>query len=111
MGTHLIGTLSDTNFSEQVEKDSSAILIDFWAEWCMPCRALAPVLDELAQEFTGQIRFAKMNVDENHEVPRKFNIKGIPTLILFKDGKKINELMGNQPKEKIKNMLTQALSQ
>ena len=71
----------------------------------MPCRALAPVIDELAQEFQGKVRFAKVNVDECRDIPAKFGIRGIPTLILFNDGKKVNELVGNQAKEKIRNML------
>ncbi|MCB0416742.1 MAG: thioredoxin [Bdellovibrionaceae bacterium] len=103
-----ISSLNDANFSESVEQDSRPILVDFWAEWCMPCRALAPVIEELAQEFDGKVRFAKVNVDECKTVPAKFGIRGIPTLILFKDGKKINELVGNQPKDRIKTMLDSA---
>jgi thioredoxin 1 len=98
-------TMTDDNFSELVEKNAGPILVDFWAEWCMPCRALAPVIDELSNEFKGKVRFAKLNVDECREVPSKFGIRGIPTLILFKDGKKVNELVGNQPKDKIRMML------
>lgn len=101
--------LDDNSFSEQVEKNPSPILVDFWAEWCMPCKALAPVIDELAGEFQGKIRFAKVNVDDCRDVPAKFGIRGIPTLILFSDGKKVNELVGNQPKDKIRAMLTKAL--
>lgn len=101
--------LNDNNFSETVESDSSPILVDFWAEWCMPCRALAPVIDELATEYSGKVRFAKVNVDECRDVPSKFGIRGIPTLLLFKDGKKVNELVGNQPKEKIKGILSSVI--
>jgi len=72
----------------------------------MPCRALAPVIDELSTEFQGKVRFAKVNVDECKEIPAKFGIRGIPTLILFNEGKKVNELVGNQPKDKIRNLLT-----
>jgi thioredoxin 1 len=106
MGNSIL-ILNDKTFSESTEKDESPILVDFWAEWCMPCRALAPVIDELAQEFEGKVRFAKVNVDECKDIPAKFGIRGIPTLILFKNGKKVNELVGNQPKEKIKTMLQQ----
>ena len=101
----LISHLNDKTFSDTVEKDPAPILIDFWAEWCMPCRALAPVLDELSQEFQGKVRFAKVNVDECQDIPAKFGIRGIPTLILFQDGKKVNELVGNQPKDEIRAML------
>ena len=102
--------ITDQNFEEEVLKSTEPVLVDFWAEWCMPCRALAPVLDELATEFQGKVRFAKVNVDECSEVPAKFGIRGIPTLILFQAGKKVNELVGNQPKEKIKTMLTKVVS-
>lgn len=106
MGSDLITHLNDTNFSDAVEKNQGPILVDFWAEWCMPCRALAPIIDELAQEFNGKVRFAKLNVDEAREIPAKFGIRGIPTLILFQGGKKVTELVGNQPKEKIRALLS-----
>lgn len=99
--------LNDDNFEQSVA-GATPVLVDFWAEWCMPCRALAPVIDELASEFQGKVKFAKVNVDECKEVPAKFGIRGIPTLILFTDGKKVNELVGNQPKEKIRAMLSGA---
>lgn len=97
--------LDDASFPAEVEQNPAPILVDFWAEWCMPCRALAPVLDELAGEFAGKVRFAKVNVDQCKDVPSRFGIRGIPTLLLFKDGKKVNELVGNQPKDKIKSVL------
>ena len=100
-----IEALDDGNFSEVVENKTDPILVDFWAEWCMPCKALAPVIDELSKEYDGKVRFAKVNVDDCKEVPAKFGIRGIPTLILFKDGKKVNELVGNQTKEKIRSIL------
>lgn len=102
----LIQHLNDTNFSEVVEKNSAPILVDFWADWCMPCRALAPILDELATELNGKVRFAKVNTEESSEIPAKFRIRGIPTLILFNNGKKVDELVGYHPKEKIKNFLS-----
>jgi len=105
MGNQILH-LNDKTFADSVEKDPAPILVDFWAEWCMPCRALAPVIDELAQEFQGKVRFAKVNVDECKDIPARFGIRGIPTLILFNDGKKVNELVGNQSKEKIRSMLT-----
>ncbi len=105
MGNDII-QLNDTTFPEAVEKDNTPILVDFWADWCMPCKALAPVIDELAAEFKGKVRFAKVNVDESPDTPGKFGIRGIPTLILFQNGKKVNELVGNQPKERIRTMLS-----
>lgn len=101
--------LDEASFETKVEKDTSPILVDFWAEWCPPCRALAPVIEELAQEYQGKVRFAKLNVDEARDTAMRFGIRSIPTLILFKDGKKINELNGNQPKDRIRNMLSTAL--
>ncbi len=98
--------LNEANFSDTVEKNNDPILVDFWAEWCMPCRALAPVIDELAQEFQGKVRFAKVNVDEARGIAQQFGIRGIPTLILFHNGKKVNELVGNQPKDRIKSLLS-----
>lgn len=106
MANSSILTLNDDNFSSTVEADNAPILVDFWAEWCMPCRALAPVIEELASEFQGKVRFAKVNVDDCRDIPAKFGIRGIPTLILFHQGKKVNELVGNQPKEKIRSMLS-----
>ncbi len=97
--------LNDESFGGAVESNPGPILVDFWAEWCMPCKALAPVIDELAQEYNGKIRFAKVNVDECRDIPAKFGIRGIPTLILFNQGKKQQELVGNQPKDKIRAML------
>ena len=105
MGNQIL-QLNDQTFADAVENNASPILVDFWAEWCMPCRALAPVIEELAGEFQGKVRFAKVNVDECKEIPARFGIRGIPTLILFSGGKKVNELVGNQPKEKIRTMLT-----
>ena len=102
--------LTDSSFAKTVEQDSTPILVDFWAEWCMPCRALAPVLEELSKEYAGKIRFAKLNVDESQDIPAKFGIRGIPTLILFQNGKKVNELVGNQPKDRIRTMLEQSMA-
>lgn len=106
MSSELISHLNDANFAEVVEQSSGPVLVDFWAEWCNPCRALAPVIDELALEFKGKVQFAKMNVDEAREIPAKFGVRGIPTLILFQDGKRVSELVGNQPKEKIRSLLS-----
>lgn len=108
MGSQILH-LNDSTFNETVENDSSPILVDFWAEWCMPCRALSPVIDELAQEYSGKIRFAKVNIDDCQGVPSKLNIRGIPTLVLFKEGKKVGELIGNSTKDKIRSFLDSAL--
>tara|TARA_Y100000766_G_C18422507_1_gene372743 strand:- start:114 stop:440 length:327 start_codon:yes stop_codon:yes gene_type:complete len=78
--------VSDQSFEQDVLKSQEPVLIDYWAEWCGPCKMIAPVLDELAEEYDGRVRIAKLNIDENPETPPKYGIRGIPTLMLFKNG-------------------------
>ena len=78
--------LTDDTFEEEVLKSSSPVLVDYWAEWCGPCKMIAPILDEIASEYTGKIKVAKLNIDDNPQTPPKYGIRGIPTLMLFKDG-------------------------
>ena len=78
--------VTDDTFEPEVLKSEVPVLVDYWAEWCGPCKAIAPVLDEVAREYTGRLKVAKLNVDENQEVPKKYGIRGIPTLMLFKNG-------------------------
>ena len=91
--------ISDTSFEADVEKASGLVLVDFWAEWCGPCRALSPVLEEVAAEMQGKVTIAKMNVDHNPETPTKFGVRSIPTLVLFKDGKQVETKVGSIPKQ------------
>ena len=86
MASDLIKHVSDTDFEANVLKATGPVLVDYWAEWCGPCRAIAPILDEVADAYEGKLQVSKMNVDENREVPAKYGIRGIPTLMLFKDG-------------------------
>jgi thioredoxin 1 len=78
--------LTDDTFEEEVLKSSSPVLVDYWAEWCGPCKMIAPILDEIASEYTGKIKVAKLNIDDNPQTPPKYGIRGIPTLMLFNDG-------------------------
>jgi thioredoxin 1 len=78
--------LTDDTFETEVIKSSNPVLVDYWAEWCGPCKMIAPILEEIASEYTGKVRIAKLNIDENPQTPPKYGIRGIPTLMLFKDG-------------------------
>lgn len=95
----------DNDFEEKVEKASTLTLVDFWAEWCAPCRALAPTIKELAMEYKGKIQIGKLNVDENPKTSSKYGIRGIPTLLLFKDGNVQQQIVGVKSKADLKKML------
>jgi len=92
---------SDQNFEQDVLKAAGPVLVDFWAEWCAPCKRIAPVVDELAGEYSGQVNFVKVNIDHNPTTPGNYGVRGIPTLMLFKDGKVIDKLVGAAPKESL----------
>jgi thioredoxin 1 len=92
-------TASDTNFESEVMKNSELTLVDFWAEWCGPCRALAPTIDSLADQYEGKIKVYKLNVDENPNAAQRFKVRGIPTVMLLKSGQVVDQLVGNQPKD------------
>ncbi len=102
MSTKHIG---DENFDAEVLKSSGHVLVDFWAEWCGPCKQLGPVLDEVANELTGKVTVAKVNIDENPDTPTKYGVRGIPTLILFKDGQPVATKVGSVPKSQLKEWI------
>ncbi|SHI04310.1 thioredoxin TrxA [Ferrimonas marina] len=98
-------TLSDDSFEADVLKSDKPVLVDFWAEWCGPCKMIAPVLDELANEYDGQITIGKMNVDQNSATPAQFGIRGIPTLLLFKGGELAGSKVGAASKTQLKEFI------
>ena len=97
--------VTDANFEAEVLKSDKPVLVDFWAEWCGPCRRLAPTVDELANDYTGRVVVAKMNVDENPATPMRFSIRGIPTLLLFKGGQLVEQVVGLADKDSLKKLL------
>src|SRR3954468_19622216 len=96
---------TDKNFDSDIIKGNQLSLVDFWAEWCGPCRQLAPTIDAIADEYQGKLKVFKMNVDENPTTPTRFHVKGIPTLLLIKNGQVVDQLVGNHPK----NVIVQAI--
>jgi thioredoxin 1 len=102
-------TVNESNFEQQVLQSNQPVLVDFWAEWCGPCRMIAPTLDKLAQEYAGKLRIAKLNIDENPHLAQKYRAHSIPLLVLFKDGRPVNQLVGAHPEPNIRRIVDQAL--
>ena len=107
MASDKLKTLTDSNFDHEIK--NGVVLVDFWAEWCGPCRRIAPIVEQLAGEYEGRATVAKLNVDENPNVPGRFMIRGIPTLLLFKNGQLAETLVGLAPKEDIARMIDRHL--
>lgn len=102
-------TVTDANFAELVEKSNQPVLLDFWAAWCGPCRMIAPTIDTLAKEFAGKAVIGKLNVDENQRTAARFGVQSIPTLLIVKNGREVERIVGAQPKETISRKLQQYL--
>ena len=110
MANELIKHITDASFESDVLQPGSAVLVDYWAEWCGPCKAIAPILDEVAKSYEGKVQIAKMNVDENRDIPAKFGIRGIPTLMLFKDGQLAATKVGALNKSQLSAFLDEHLT-
>jgi len=109
MTSQFLGIATDDNFEGEVLKSDKPVLIDFWAPWCGPCKAIGPVVEELAEELKDSIKVMKLNVDENQKTALNYGVRSIPTLILFKDGKVLDTLIGLVPKERLQDFVKKSL--
>jgi thioredoxin 1 len=105
MASNGIFEVTDTNFDQDVLKSDTPVLVDFWAAWCGPCRAIAPIVDELAKEYQGKLKIGKMDVDRNAATPMRYGVRGIPTLLVFKGGQVKEQIVGYVPKETIQKAI------
>jgi thioredoxin 1 len=101
--------LTDTNFKEKVSEASVPVLVDFWAPWCGPCRLIAPIVDELATKYEGKLQVGKVNTDDNQVIASEYNIRAIPTLMLFKDGEVVDQIVGQVSKDQLSARVDQVL--
>ena len=104
-GSGKVHVVTDQSFEAEVLKSPQPTLVDFWAVWCGPCRMITPIMEELSGEYDGRVKFAKMNVDENMQTPGRYGIRGIPTLLLFKEGKLVDSIVGAVPKPRIQEVI------
>lgn len=104
MGQHTV-EFTDDNFQDEVLNSSGGVLVDFWAPWCGPCRQIAPLIDQLAEQFSGKVKVGKLNIDDNPDITNQFGIQSIPTLMLFKNGEVAERFMGMPPKVKLEGAL------
>lgn len=100
---------TDNNFEQEVLQSKNPVLVDFWAEWCAPCRIIGPIVDELAKEYEGKVKVGKLNVDENQNIASKYGIMSIPSLLIFKEGQVVKTMIGVQGKDKLKKEIEEVL--
>jgi thioredoxin 1 len=109
MASEKVMAFTDANFDREVLQSDIPVLVDFWATWCAPCKAIAPLIDSAADEFAGKVKVGKVNVDENQATPGKYGVRGIPTLIVFKGGVVVDQIVGAVPKSQLDALLNKAL--
>ena len=102
--------ITDATFEEEVVKSDTPVVVDFWAEWCGPCKMIAPLVEELAGEYDGKVKFTKLDVDSNPQTPMQFGIRGIPTLLIFNGGKPVGQVVGAVPKSMLKKRVDEAIA-
>lgn len=110
MASENMVTITDGTFEAEVLKSSTPVLIDFWAQWCAPCRAIAPMVEALAKEYAGKLKVVKLDIDSNPKTPTKYDVRSIPTLLVFKDGKVFGQIVGAAPRPKVEELIKKALS-
>jgi thioredoxin 1 len=110
MASNDLVILQDATFEKEVLKSDIPVLVDFWAVWCGPCKAIAPTVEELAKQYKGKVKVAKMDVDEHQQVPQQYGIRSIPTLLVFKGGRVVDTIVGAVPKSKLEDSLKKAIS-
>lgn len=109
MASENVHTFTDDNFEKEVLQSDIPVLVDFWATWCAPCKAIAPLIDTVAAEYEGRLKVGKVNVDDNPATPGKYGVRGIPTVILLKDGKVVDQVVGAIPKAQLEALIKKAL--
>lgn len=109
MSNQYVTAATDDNFAEEVLKSAKPVLIDFWAPWCGPCKAIGPIVEELAEQFKDEVKVMKVNVDDSQKTAINYNVRSIPTIIIFKEGKALDTIVGLVPREKLENMIRKAL--